>query len=101
MIFLLITIIASLGTLLFFSVKKNFELMSILDDVSDQVEESLDIIDNSYRKISEKASLEVMSDEPVVRELIADIQTSKDALILVANKIVQPLNNDDLDDQER
>ena len=99
MIIFLFLVCSCLSVGLFFSVKKNLELLSQIDDISDQIEESLDIIDASYKRISEKASLEVMSDEPVIRELVADMKASKDALILVANKIVQPLtNNDDLDD---
>lgn len=101
MTFFLIVVSIVLAISLSFSVKKNLELLERLDEVSDSIEESLDVIDESYAKISQKATLEVMSDEPVVKELVADIKAAKDALILVANKIVQPLNElEEPDDKE-
>lgn len=100
MLLTLILIVMSIG--LYYSIKKNLELLQLLDDVNDQVEESLDILDALYQRVSQKASLEVMSDEPIVRELVADMKSAKDALIIVANKIVQPLDQtDDLDDKEK
>lgn len=98
---ILTLLLAVVSVVLYYSIKKNLELLQLLDDLNDQVEESLDILDGSYQRISQKASLEVMSDEPVVRELIADMKSAKDALILVANKIVQPLDQtDDLDKEK-
>jgi hypothetical protein len=32
-----------------------------------------------------------LSDEPVVRELLEDIQVTRDAILLVANLMIEPL----------
>jgi|RifCSPhighO2_12_1023870.scaffolds.fasta_scaffold170432_2 hypothetical protein len=72
-------------------------LIEQLDEVKEQVEESLDVIDYVYGRIVIKAQTDVMSDEPLVRELVSDIHAAKDAMILVANKIVLPFIEDEED----
>jgi len=54
----------------------------------DQIESSLDILDDCYQRIARAAETPVMSDEPVVKELILDMNRAKDAVLLIANKIV-------------
>jgi 50S ribosomal subunit-associated GTPase HflX len=69
--------------------------MEQLDEVKDQVEESLDVLDFVYGRIYDKSQIEVLSDEPLVRELLQDIKAAKDTMIIVANKIVLPLSEDE------
>ena len=56
--------------------------------LADQIESSLDVLDDVYQRIARAAETPVMSDEPIVKELILDINRAKDAVLLVANKIV-------------
>jgi hypothetical protein len=88
-------LIIALAIALFYSLKKNIELMEQLDEVKDQVEESLDVLDFVYGRIYDKSQIEVLSDEPLVRELLQDIKAAKDTMIIVANKIVLPLSEDE------
>ena len=97
---ILTIIILSIFCLLFlvclvWSLKKNIELSEKIENIVEQVENSLDVLDNCYQRATEKSKLEVFSDEPVVRELIDDIQTTRDAILLIANLIVDPLKNSD------
>ena len=79
------------GVGLFLSIKKNMELIERLEAVMEQVEESLEILDRYYVSIDKKSKLELLTDDPTTRELVQDIKGSKDAILLVANKIVESI----------
>jgi hypothetical protein len=57
------------------------------DDIREQVDQSLDIIDDCYRRISAVAEMPVTFDDPVVQQLLSDIKLTKHSLLLIANKI--------------
>lgn len=84
--------------LLCLSVRRNFQLEDKLEELGDQVNESLDVLDGCYGRIAQKAEIPVMSDEPVIRELLSDMRMARDAVLLVANKLVV---FDDEDDETR
>lgn len=87
MIILFAITILVLSGCLFVSVKKNLELFENLEDISKQTEESLDLLDECYAKIYEKSKIDLFIDEPIVKDLIKDINTTKDAVLLIANKL--------------
>ena len=93
MIYFLLAVIVVLLSALFLSVKKNLVLNEKLENITEQIEESLDILDENYARIHRKTKIEILSDEPIIKELIFDINTSKDAILLIANKISN--NNDE------
>lgn len=84
---LLILLIIALSYGLYRSVSKNLELLESLEELSTQIEESLDILDDCYKNIQKKSELEIFIDEPVVKDLINDINNTKDAVLLIANKL--------------
>lgn len=84
----LIAIIVALCVALFLSVKRNLELDARFEEMGDQVEESLDILDGCYKRISVVAETPVASDDPVVQQLIQDVKYTKHAILLIANKVV-------------
>jgi len=90
-----IVIILILVVLLIVSIRKNIQCIEQLITIQIQIEKSLDILDVCYKRAAIKAQLEVMSDEPVVRELVNDIKTSRDAILLVAKMIVSPFAEED------
>lgn len=92
-------IIVILGVALFFSVKKNLEIDDKFEEMGDQVEQSLDVLDDCYQRIAKIAEMPVTSDDPVVQQLLSDIKHAKHAVLLVANKIVT-FDTDDEDEQE-
>lgn len=98
---LLFVLVLGLSYALYVSVKRNLSMMEQLESIKQQVDESLDIIDYVYGRIVSKAKTEVMSDEPLVRELVSDMQAAKDAMILVANKIVLPFIENEEEDEDK
>ena len=82
--------------LIYLLTKKCLELNERLEDANEQVVDSLDILDECYSSIHQKSKLEVMSDEPVIRELMSDITRSRNAILLVSRKI----NRDDEDEEK-
>jgi hypothetical protein len=59
-----------------------------LEELGNQIDESLDVLDDCYHRIAKATEIPVMSDEPVIRELISDIKHVRMAVLLVANKLV-------------
>jgi len=68
-------------------VKKHLSLLEKFDTVTEQVEESLDIIDASYNRMANLLETPVLLDDPIVVELVQSAKNAKDSLLLVANKI--------------
>lgn len=84
---LLALLVITLSYGLYRSINKNLELIENLEELSTQIEESLDILDSCYKNIHKKSELEIFIDEPVVKDLINDINNTKDAVLLIANKL--------------
>jgi hypothetical protein len=101
LVIILSLLIACLSAALFWSVRLNLRYADKLEEISDQLDESLDILDTLYQRAAARAQLEVFHDDPVVKELVNDIQTTRDAILLVANLIVEPLKEDDEEPQSR
>jgi len=74
--------------LLYYSIKRNLYLSEAFEEMQTQTGESLDILDTCYQRVAAKANLELMSDDPIIRELVADMKMSREAILLVAHKIV-------------
>lgn len=85
---ILCILVVVLGISLFFSVRRNLELSDRFDEMGDQVEESLDILNDCYQRIAKVAEMPVTSDDPVIQQLLSDIKHTKHAILLVANKVV-------------
>lgn len=96
-IFLMIVITLLLG-LVFFLTFKLLRFNDMHDEIRDQVDQSLDIIDDCYGRISAVAEMPVMFDDPVVHQLLSDIKLTKHSLLLIANKISI---DDSEEDQEK
>jgi hypothetical protein len=85
----------TLAFFIYVSVKRNLEYQDKMQEIVDQTEVALDVLNTCYQRAAARAELEVMSDEPVVRELVQDIKMSRDAILLVANLIVEPIQDDE------
>ncbi len=84
-----------------------FKLLSMIsrleehvDDVNASVEESLDVLDETFRTLSEITSIEVFTDEPVVRRLIDSIKKARSQIASIAAKIYEPVASDSIDATE-
>lgn len=92
MIFFVVSLITS--ALLVLSVKKNIELVEKLENLSESIEESIDVLQEQYEVIEKKTKIEVFSDEPVVRELIEDMRIAKNSVIKAAKILDDSLELD-------
>jgi hypothetical protein len=73
-------------------IRKHLSLLEKFDTIVEQVEESLDVIDSSYNRMTNLLETPVLLDDPIVVELVQSAKNAKDSLLLVANKIT---NNED------
>lgn len=80
---LIIAIVASIAALVFGFYAIKFGI--ILLRVQDQLEESLDILDNQYQNINEVLQLPVYSDNIEVKSIVRNFQSARDSIVLVAN----------------
>lgn len=67
---------------------KCLEFAEKIEELGEQVDESLDIIDDCYKRISQASETPVTSDDPVVQQFVSDVKRTKDALLLIANKVI-------------
>lgn len=74
--------------------RKSMDLAEKLDEVSVQIEESLDIIDEAYADVSRHLKSPVLFDDPVVVTMIKDVKRARNAMLLIANKVSGPFPND-------
>jgi hypothetical protein len=57
--------------------KKSLKLMEKIDEIGAQIEESLDVIDESYQDVSRHLKSPVLFDDPVVTMMIKDVKNAK------------------------
>lgn len=69
-------------------VRKNLALNDQREQLVDQIEESLDLLDEIYQRLAYNAEIPVLSDEPIIREVLADIKRAKNAVLAIAGKVV-------------
>lgn len=89
---ILATILASSTIILAYFVNR---LSNAVFELEEQVEESLDIIDNCYSNITEISRHPVVSDEPIVKQLLGEIRDCRYSLLLIANKLISISPGDD------
>ena len=92
MIYFLILVLVFLSALLALSIRKNLYLQEKIENISESLEESLDVLDLVYQRIVTKTQLEVLSDDPIVRELAQDLKISRDSVHAIANLILDAAN---------
>jgi len=91
---ILSSLIAILASGLLYSVRINLSYSDKLDEIQSVVQESLDVLNDQYTNIEKKTKLEVFFDEPVVKDLVQDIATARDAVLAVAKVLDETLNVD-------
>lgn len=72
---------------LYYSVKKNLELIETLENTMEQTEKSVEILDYYYKRLDRKLKLEVMSDDPTIKELVEDMKQSRKAVLEISKQL--------------
>jgi len=75
------------STVLLLSIRKNLQFVELIEDFFEETEESIKILEFHLSKIEKKSKLEIMLDDPIIRELVNDIKKSKEAVQLVKDKM--------------
>ena len=87
MLYLLWSIIAILAVLLGVSLYFNIKHGLIIIKFTETIEDSLDVIDEKYQSISEILEKPVFFDSIEIRQVIRDITSVRDSLLIIANSI--------------
>ena len=77
----------ALVVLLSISVYFNIKHGILLLKLQDSIEESLDILDIKYKKISEILEIPIFFDSVEVRQVISELGNARDAILFIANDL--------------
>lgn len=77
-------------------IRKALSLQDTIDIAITQTEESLDMIDTSYKEIASIANLPIAIDDPNVRKLMKEIKYLQKTILLIANKLVKFVNKEEI-----
>jgi predicted component of type VI protein secretion system len=67
--------------------------------MQDVIENSLDLIDEKYRKISDIHNIPVFFDSPEIKRLLREIEDTKYVILDIARNLSSTASNDKEDDQ--
>ena len=73
----------------------NYKLGKIVLQVQDAIEESLDEIDQIYVRISKILEIPVFFDSIEVRQVISDIENTRDIVLKIANNLSNSVKDED------
>ena len=90
-----IYIIISLAILLIIAIYYSIKFALIIIKVQDAIENSLDVIDEKYRSISNILEIPLFYDSPEIKKVLRDLQDARNSLLYVANTLT---NSDNLED---
>ena len=97
---ILVLLCGLLSWALFLSLRRNMKLMDRMEDLAEQVEISLDALDEHYQKIDRASKTDLFSDEPIVKELVRDMAAAKEAVRSVAARLYKSMEDDDNDEED-
>ena len=83
-----ILIIALISLCLLVSIYYNYKFARIILKIEEAVEESLDSLDEKYASIQKVLDTPLFFDSPQVRQVIQDITESRNAVLHVANQLM-------------
>ena len=82
-IYFILFLLILLGIAVYFCVK----FAMIIINMQEVIEESLDILDEKYAKISEILNIPIFFDSKEVRDVLREIKGVKDSILLIAQKL--------------
>jgi len=80
---IIVMIFSLLVMSLYFNVKHGILILKI----TDSIEKSLDILDTQYASISEILEIPIFYDSPQVKQVLTNIEESRNAILTAANYI--------------
>jgi hypothetical protein len=64
------------------------QMLEQFEDLTERVEESLDVLDYSYGRMTKLLENPVAFDDPIAIELVQSAKNARDAMLVVANNVV-------------
>ena len=100
-IFLIFSLVVAIS-LLAISIYFNIKHAIIILNTQDSIEKCLDILDTQYGKMKEIIETPVFFDSSEVRQVIAQIRKSHDAILAVANTLTSSvdINNTEIENDD-
>lgn len=83
MIYFIVFLLILLGVAVYFC----YKFAMIIINMQEVIEESLDILDEKYAKISEILNIPIFFDSKEVRDVLREIKGVKDSILLIAQKL--------------
>lgn len=83
MIYFVIFLLILLGIAVYFC----YKFAMIIINMQEVIEESLDILDEKYAKISEILNIPIFFDSKEVRDVLYEINGVKESILLIAQKL--------------
>ena len=77
-----------LFVLLLVSIYFNLKVGTMVLRIQDTIEETLDILDERYESISKILEIPLYNDSPEIRRIHGDISHCRDAILLIANRLI-------------
>jgi len=87
--YVLIAVIVLLAIALSIASYYAIRFAMIILNVTDAVEESLDVLDERYRSISKILEIPLFYDSKEVRQVLQDVKLSRDAVLYIANQLAK------------
>ena len=99
LVFLLVLMLTGSIWLNIVIIKKNLMLEDQRENLVDKIEESLDIIDDVHTALAHTSEIPVLSDEPVIREVVHNIKRARYAMLAIASLVVMYGSDSDEKDE--
>jgi hypothetical protein len=71
------------------AVTQNLMLNDQREELVTQIEESLDMLDTCYARLAHHANIPVVSDDPVVQDIVHDMKMARNTVLAIASKVVE------------
>jgi len=94
MIIAIVLLSIALVISMFFCIKFALTILQ----VQEAVEESLDIIDVKYSRLSKILEIPIFYNSPEVKSAIQEIEDTRDALLYIANQLVNSEKENDIEE---
>lgn len=86
LVIIIVLLVLSLLLNIYFGIKL-YQFSTIIMNLEDSIEDSLDVLDERYKSLYEIIQKPIFFDSIEVRQAINDIKVSHDAILRVANKL--------------
>ena len=96
MLLVIFFLIVVIGLLLY----KLYQFSILILSIEDAIEESIDVLNERYISINKILQKEIFFDSVEVRQVLADIKVSQDAIVEVANNITQNVKTENINEIE-